>query len=160
MATAITSGIKNKNFPKIEPDLPTLASISAVEIDNIILNRQQGIYSIERLISKIKNMISLLDINDRTSSISRIDPRNLVIINRAIIQSKNGDNHNNINEVLKQVNYFLLKLNKIVENHNSGVIQDNNELINIRSFCIALSKISSSYSVFSSQMDYSHPFKR
>lgn len=135
----------------LEHGLPTIACRAAIEIDNVLLNRLEKFKAVPQLVKTLEGIQSDLDI---------IDPGDAIVINRAI--SNTGivaTSLTTTNELKSHANNIRTRLKALFEN---SIVSDNikDELKQLRSFCIELSKSAASYTHSFDEMEPRHPFRR
>src|SRR3989344_4419656 len=118
-------------------DFTDLASITAMELDNILSNRSYETEGLKRLITKINKDILEEDYIDTTA---------VLIMNAAIKMSKLGQkDYEFINEIVEKVKEINDKLIEICENPKQLIEKNIEDLTIMRNFCCNLYKSSAYY---------------
>lgn len=125
-------------------DLPSLACFGAIEIDKIILNKVYDLKILKKLADKLLNSIKSHKVQSDTMSL--LDPKSVIVMNQAIQDSYTRiPRLKTVDELIKQTRKITKKLNSIVSNPDSFKREKHEELKELRSFCIAISKHASSF---------------
>lgn len=140
---------------EIEEDLPWLACRAALELDNLILDRHKGFDAVPKLIKRIATPL-FPEIETKESSEQQaayLDPTAMVMVHRAIEVSEltlgrillEGKQRpiTRVNELLANTKEIVALLNSVVDTPEKCRENQKQELENMRSFCLALSKSAS-----------------
>lgn len=121
----------------LEDDLATVSCYAAGEVDNIILKRPNGLGAIKRLRHMIQN--SLSNCGTSASGHFMVDPTMAVAMNRALLISGSVGNLDTVDELIKESKQITALLDRVAEKAETGNL-DMDELKNLRTLCLALSK--------------------
>lgn len=144
---------------ELESDLPSLASQAAIELDNLILGRSSQVEAIRRLALRIGESVERDA--EPASALSRLDPKTVVVIKRAI------DDALRLNAPLTTVDELVHETGKIRErlervSQNPQALQQHgiDSLKQMRAFCLALSRRASAHEQSMDDRKPPHPFRR
>lgn len=125
-------------------DLPSLACFGAIEIDKIILDKVYNLNILKKLADKLLNSIKSHKVQSDTMSL--IDPKSVIVMNHAIQDSYTSiPRLKTVDDLVQQARKITEKLQAIVSNPDPFKREKREELKELRSFCIAISKHASSF---------------
>jgi hypothetical protein len=136
-----------------DPNLPSLASEAAIDIDNMIANRLIDYDAMRKLSQMLKNSI-----NDNTSYPNnlRMDFATSSIIGEVVVKTFINDNKIKIDEQI--FNKRILEIANILSKDNP--LDDIADLEKAMVFCLALSKASLSFRKSLRDLRPQHPFRK
>ena len=152
MTPAIVPAKSDQKLRALDPNLPSLASEAAIDIDNLLSGGPQDLRAIQKLAERLKNTIELTDTADPPRSL--MDPATLIILGEAIGEATKDRSLSKVEDLLKEAS-------KISESLSRDDLEENPaELKQARDFCIALSRAAMAYHKSISDLRPSHPFRR
>lgn len=148
MADQIT---RNEKLYVLDPDLPILASDAAIALDDLLHKRHCNFKSVLSLAERLQKSFTIIPSNGQRSSL--LDPATLAVLGEAI--NKSGPRVTKIEDLIDKA--FLIADVLMTKTNTSG---NRKELEWARSFCVALSRLTSAYHKSVYDMRPSHPFRR
>jgi hypothetical protein len=148
MPTLVSNPRKEKEIIwELEGDLPSLSSIAAIELDNLILKKSKDLEGVKRLAAKISNSLSM------TSN----DPTAMVVMDMAMTDSQLSGHLETVDELVQKAEEIIQRLKQIMAKPKKTNIT---ELKIMRNFCITLSKHASAHEPSPYDIEPYHPFRR
>jgi len=132
---------------ELEGDFPSLSSIAAIELDNLILKKSTNLEGVKRLAAKISNSLSM------TSN----DPTAIVVMDMAMTDSQLSSPLETVDQLVEKAEEIIGRLKQIMAKPQKTNIT---ELKTMRNFCITLSKHASACEPSPYDMEPYHPFRR
>ena len=126
----------------IQNNLPSLACHAAIEIDNLIIGRENNATAVKKLMEKMSGSFE----PDSSGVRSLIDPTTAVAINRALKQSNYKNGLTSVSEVAAQTDEIKNWVTTITSRISNLSEEDKKNLASLRAFCLALSKSAAAYS--------------
>lgn len=136
-----------------EQDLGTIACYAAIELDELLRACNASLAAIPRLVEMLMDEVPV-DIGEPNST-TLVDYCTIVKIDNAIRQA-GIQPPRDVSELSKQTGQITQRLHNLVENPDDRFERD--ELEELRSFCIALSRSNSLQSATAWQRQQPHPF--
>jgi len=136
----------------LDLNLSLLACRAAIELDNLLLDRIMDFKAMPLLAETLKRIES--------STSFSLDPGEALVLNRAIASSSIiAKPSETTDQLLKSASDIRGLLEKVMANPQD--YKSNTEvLINLRAFCVELSKSAASYNRTMDEMEPKHPFRR
>ncbi len=142
----------NKGLRALDPDLPFLASEAAIDIDNLLSNRDKNLTAMRCLAERLKNSIKL-DSTDGTSH-SLMDLATLTLLGEAMAEAVRNNTFQKIEDLVEEA----ADVAKLLSSDDPA--KDLTELEKARDFCMALARAVMAYRKSIRDMSPSHPFRR
>jgi hypothetical protein len=122
-----------------EHDLPIVACHAAIEIDDLHLNRQPiELESINRLVALISESIPQTDGPSSPNWLH--DPSTVVVVNRAINDALPSRQISTVTELVKEASRIISGFAELIDDPATFRQQKPEALIEMRAFCLALSR--------------------
>lgn len=125
-------------FPA-ETDLASVACRAAIELDNQMLNRGNGVDSISQLHKMVSE--SLPTGQDPMAANWLRDPSTTVVVHRALSRNSPATA---VDELVKKAREILAQFSSLIASPTEFVKQHREEAEKMREFCLALSRSASS----------------
>lgn len=122
----------------IENDLSAIACSAAIELDNLILDRQIGFASVELLGSLLSE--SIPQEHDPASPNWLRDPTAAVVVNRALGDASSGNGISTVDDLVRRAGELIERFAELVRDPAEFRRRQCAELEQMRSFCLALSR--------------------
>jgi len=139
-------------------DLPSLASHAAIELDNLIRGQEIQLEAVPRLASLISDTIP--PIEGLPAPTSLLDPMTVVVMNRAITDSKMAGTMTTVLELVQEAGKIGAYLKRVNEDPQRFGKENVELLEQMRAFCLALSKRASAHRKSIEDVKPPHPFRR
>ena len=152
MSSTLAQSQSSQRLRVLDPDLPTLALEAAIDIDKLLSNKTQNLTAMKRLAEQLKDSIQVGIADGPPRSL--MDPATLNVLGEAIAEVMKS-------ESLHRIEDFLGKAARIAELLSIESPTDNqDELKQVRNFCLALSRAVMAYHKSILDLRPSHPFRR
>jgi len=129
---------KREILDAFESDLRSIACRAAIELDNLILRRGNGLHGLGRLVSTIEE--SFTSIEKPASPDSLLNPTTAVVMNSAIRDSFAAEPLKSIQELVERAKGIVGQLRRVLDAPDAFRTERPDELTRMRTFCLALSK--------------------
>ena len=143
---------------ELENDLPSIACQAAIELDDLILGRDQSSESIRRLIDRLSEAIPTS--GRTTTSGYLVDPTAAVVVNRAISEAGLVQPASKFAELVRDTEELTEQLRQVVANPESVRDAGQDSLRKLRTFCVALSRHASAERRRNRERVPQHPYRR
>jgi hypothetical protein len=141
-----------------ELDLSSLACDSAMELDNLIRGKSQGLDTVKKLIEIISDVGQGLTDSVTHGGLAKLSPTTAVALNSAIDESKLSPAQIDISGLSKETDKIIGSLKNLVANTQTAKYEEPVE--KLRSFCIALSRHALATKPPVYEGDSGHPYRR
>ena len=156
--STITDPEQNAISETLERDLPSLACRAAVELDNLGLGRSSGLESVRKLSLSLKK--SLPEVADFASPSSLFDPTMAIVVNGAISDTKQAEPIRQMAELLGETKNITDRLENLLQDPDEFCRTSLDQVKELRSFCLALSKRAFGFKRPRQSRTPQHPFRR
>lgn len=143
---ARTGSLKSKQTQGLnyEMELSCRASLAAFELDDLMLDRAKGFTHIQKLAQELSQLVRFpQDLTAPTpDDIPLLDPRVVVVVNEAIINSRLYQQPSTVLGMIEQASKVIERLTKLVAIGNQSRKTNEREKKEVKkmfSFCLALS---------------------
>ena len=143
---------------ELESDLPSIASLAAIELDRLALKRETNLEGVSRLIEVISN--SITGVAEPASPSSHLNPSTAVAVNQAIADSKFSDLSAQLANLLEEAGKITSLLNEARQAPDQFRESNFEALKQMRSFCLALSRRALASERALIDIRPEHPFRR
>lgn len=127
-----------------ENDLPFLACLAAIELDNLIKDKPMELAPVKQLIKEISDVENVLSKSETMEGFlfAPIDPATAVALNYAIAESAGSHKKSKLSELRTETILVVKNLEQLVENPQNFKAEEGglDKLNMLKSFCLALSK--------------------
>lgn len=144
---------------ELEDDLSSVACHAAIELDNLLLGRTTDLKEVQRLIHTIADVIPTVEEPSSTAPMLK-NATTVVLIKRALHDSHPGTSVTKVDELVTHAKLIAESLNQLVINTDAFTEKQPDELLRMRSFCVALSKHALGSERSRYQTKPEHPFRR
>ena len=134
----ITDPEQGAIFETLERDLPSLACRAAVELDNLSLGRSTGLESVRKLSLSLQE--SLPEVADFASPSSLFDPTMAIVVNGAISDARQAEPIRQMTKLLSETKTITDRLDNLLQDPDEFCRTSLDQVKELRSFCLALSK--------------------
>ncbi len=142
----------NNDFDwEMECDLASIASQAAIELDNLVIGDKTELSASGRLAQFLSHSINVETPN---SPESQLNPTTAVAVNLAIADAHGQTQFTELWDLLKEVGRLTDVLSQ------AGEIKEQDELVMLRDFCLALSKRAFALERATQDVKPEHPFRR
>lgn len=143
---------------ELESDLPSMASLAAIELDRLALKRETDLQGVTRLIELINS--SITSVTEPASPSSQLNPSTAIAVNQAIADSKFSSWSAQLADLLSEANKITSLLDEVCHSPNQFRESSPEMLKQIRNFCLALSRraLASEHALIDFRPE--HPFRR
>ena len=140
LATPIFEALDESSLWRSHFDLPSLACSAATEIDNLVLGRETDLAATRQIVSLIDKDFAMESVSSSSVSLL-LDPVTTVIMTQAMVDtSPLSAQLSTIEQVAKEGQKFKQRLQNVLDDPAK---QSTEELREMCSFCLALSKCAS-----------------
>ncbi len=143
---------------RFDADLPSVACDAAIELDELSRGRSNDVTRLEQLAGIISSRVS--DVPDPTSLTAQFDPHAVVVLHGALTSVAHPAPLDRLEEVVKSVAGLNRRLASVVDAVRAGKDIADEELANLRLFCLALSRVAASYEASLEEIGPDHPDRR
>ena len=150
MAGELVPSLSKQGLRALDPNLPLLATEAAVDIENILFNREKNYTAIQHLGDQLNNSIKPSSSNGPLSSL--MDSATLTVLGEAMAETFRKETLEKIEDLLNST----AKIAKLLTSDKT----ESKDLIQARNFCIALSRATIAYHKSIIDLGPSHPFRR
>ena len=147
---------KDLDVWEMESDLPSLASQAAIEIDNLAIGQDTKLDAVDRLGSTIAS--SVTNVSQPSSPNSPLNASTVVALNLALNDSQSLQ-LTQLDDLLRYASQMTDKLRDLVRDPMEFKKRRPEELKELRSFCLALSRWAATLSGSIADRP-EHPFRR
>jgi len=149
---------------EMEGDLPSLACRAAIALDKLMQREQTDLDVVKRLVKMLGNYVKYSESGapvpaNGTGPSPLVTPKTLVIMKQAMYDSALAQNLTRVTQVREQVFEVASRLGKLVQEPPVSD-NDNEELKQLRSFCLALSRQASAHKPMPFDQSVKHPYRR
>jgi hypothetical protein len=132
-------------------NLPFLASQAAIELDNRLLGSANGLDSVKALADRLRNATEPVNGSEKRRPLMDLPTLNVFC---SALTASQGHGVKTLSDLAGEAARLAGDLD------SSSVNDDNQQLTQLRSFCVALSRAASAYLQSVQQMEPTHPFRR
>ncbi len=137
----------------LDPDLPSLASNAAVELDLLINDEPTGLDAVRQLGERLSKALDK-PIPDEPARGLQVDTETETVLGQAFLQAANADSATILGELIRRTE----EISRQLTSARSETARSALELP--RAFCLALSKSAAAYRQSIFDLRPSHPFRR
>ena len=142
-----------------EIDLSSLACDAAIELDNLILGKNSNTRAVRCLADLVLESLSVKPKSPMDAAL--LNPATVAVMHRAIDDSMTFSNPlTTVNQVIKEAGKIHKRFKSVSDNPDMCRQQDPNGLVEMRTFCLALSKHASAYDRSIDEWELRNPFGR
>ena|ERR1700733_12289982 len=135
-------------------ELPSLASLAAVELDDLLLGRPKRFDAVARLAKALSESVTS---EGETRPTVQLDPTRLLVINRAFDDSRiSAADLTTVDELVQST----VELTRALEQFKQSTEPSVDHVQRLRSFCLALSRRASAVVYGNEDLEQRSPFRR
>lgn len=139
-------------------DLSSVACRAAIELDDLLIGRSEGVEAVRHLGSIISR--SIPPEKDSTSPNWLLDPSAFVIVNRAIHNAQSEKALGTVEGLVREAGEIVQRFEQLARNPTQFKDSRNAEVAEMRAFCLALSRSASASKKSPIEWTPKHPFRR
>lgn len=122
----------------LQRDLPSLACRAAIELDNLILAEAGRLDAVSALGSTLQE--SLTEVAEPASPSSLLNPTTAIVVNGAISDAKRIEPLGQLDELIGETKNITHAFDELLHDPDAFRKTRLSDLVEMRSFCLALSK--------------------